>query len=158
MKICVIGLGFVGLSLASVLGSKGYKIIGIDIDDKKCKKISSGHSPFFEPKLEETLKKGLKKDLGITNNLSLIKDCDYIFVTVGTPQRANGAIDLSMIKNAVTSIGEILKQTKKNLKFCYTRRMENYTEKLFVYFYQKTRESFVKSVRELIRINLSLVW
>jgi len=114
MKICVIGLGFVGLSLASVLGSKGYKIIGIDIDDKKCKKISSGHSPFFEPKLEETLKKGLKKDLGITNNLSLIKDCDYIFVTVGTPQRENGAIDLSMIKNAVTSIGEILKQTKKN--------------------------------------------
>lgn len=113
MKIGIIGLGFVGLSLASVLGSKGYKTIGIDIDDKKCKEISSGRSPFFEPKLEETLKKGLKKELLISNNLLLIKDCDYIFVTVGTPQRTNGAIDLSMIKKSVTNIGEILQQTKK---------------------------------------------
>jgi len=39
MKIAVIGLGFVGLSLASVLASKGNKVVGIDVDIKKCKKI-----------------------------------------------------------------------------------------------------------------------
>ena len=39
MKITVIGLGFVGLSLAAVLSSKGYKTFGIDIDKKKCRMI-----------------------------------------------------------------------------------------------------------------------
>ena len=40
MKIAIIGLGFVGLSLASVLASKDYKTIGIDVDKNKCEKIS----------------------------------------------------------------------------------------------------------------------
>ena len=114
MKIGIIGLGFVGLSLAAVLASKGYKTIGLDIDKSKCTKISQGNSTFFEPDLEKTLRKGLKKDLVITGNFSLIKDCNYIFVTVGTPQKANGAIDLSMLKKAVTSIGEILQESKNN--------------------------------------------
>ena len=39
MKIAIIGLGFVGLSLTSVLASKGYDIVGIDIDQNKCEKI-----------------------------------------------------------------------------------------------------------------------
>jgi UDPglucose 6-dehydrogenase len=111
MKIAVIGLGFVGLSLTAVLASKGYKTIGVDVDKLKCNKISQGDSTFFEPNLEKRLRNGLKKNLIITNNFLLIKNCDYIFVTVGTPQKSNGAIDLSMIKKAVTSIGEILQQS-----------------------------------------------
>ena len=39
MKIGIIGLGFVGLSLATFLGSKGYKVIGIDSDIEKISKI-----------------------------------------------------------------------------------------------------------------------
>ena len=113
MKIVVIGLGFVGLSLASVLASKGNNVIGIDIDVKKCKKISNGITPFFEPDLEKTLKIGLKKKLIISDDFSLVKDCDMIFVAVGTPQKSNGAIELSMIKKAVTSIGRIIAKSKK---------------------------------------------
>ena len=40
MKIAVIGLGFVGLSLTSVLASNGNNVIGIDVDVEKCKKNS----------------------------------------------------------------------------------------------------------------------
>ena len=53
MKIAIIGLGFVGLSLTSVLASKGFNVVGIDVDKEKCKKISDGVSPFFEPGLEK---------------------------------------------------------------------------------------------------------
>tara|TARA_B100001540_G_scaffold38157_2_gene33863 strand:+ start:5743 stop:7056 length:1314 start_codon:yes stop_codon:yes gene_type:complete len=113
-KIAIIGLGFVGLSLAAVLASKGYKTIGIDIDKKKCTSIVKGNPTFFEPELEKTLKKGLKNNLIISNEFSLIKECDFVFVTVGTPQRANGAIELSMIKNSATKIGKILRNTRKN--------------------------------------------
>ena len=55
MKIAVIGLGFVGLSLTSVLASKGNNVIGVDLDVEKCKKICSGIAPFFEPDLEKKL-------------------------------------------------------------------------------------------------------
>jgi len=114
MKIGIVGLGFVGLSLTSVLASKGHNVVGIDIDKEKCNKIRNGVLPFFEPDLEKTLKIGLKKKLTISNNFSLIKDCDMIFVTVGTPQKSNGSIELSMIKHAITTIGEVLAKSKKN--------------------------------------------
>ena len=114
MKIGIVGLGFVGLSLTSVLASKGYNVVGIDVDKKKCEKISNGISPFFEPDLENTLKNGLKKGLEITHKFTAIKNCDLIFVTVGTPQKANGAIELSMIKNSVSKIGKILHNNKKD--------------------------------------------
>ena len=114
MKIAVVGLGFVGLSLASVLASKGDNVVGIDIDAEKCKKISNGISPFFEPDLEKTLRTGLKKKLITSDDFSLIKYCDMIFVTVGTPQKLNGAIELSMIKEAITSIGRIIAKSKNS--------------------------------------------
>ena len=114
MNIAVVGLGFVGLSISSVLASKNYNIVGIDIDNQKCSNIRNGVLPLFEPGLEKILRIGLKKKLTISNNFSLIKNCDIIFVTVGTPQKSNGAIELSMIKKATTTIGQIIKKSKKN--------------------------------------------
>jgi len=114
MNIAVVGLGFVGLSLSSVLASKNYNVVGIDIDNQKCSDIRNGILPLFEPGLENTLRVGLKKKLTISNNFSLIKNCDMIFVTVGTPQKSNGTIELSMIKKATTTIGQIIKKSKKN--------------------------------------------
>ena len=114
MNIAVVGLGFVGLSISSVLASKNYNVVGIDIDNQKCSDIRNGVLPLFEPGLENMLRAGLKKKLTVSNNFSLIKNCDMIFVTVGTPQKSNGAIELSMIKKATTTIGQIIKKSKKN--------------------------------------------
>ena len=114
MKIAIIGLGFVGLSLTSVLASKGFNVVGIDVDKEKCKKISQGISPFFEPDLEKTLKKGLKNKLQIESDVSLVEDCDLIFVTVGTPQNETGAIDLSIIKKAMISLGKSIRKSRKH--------------------------------------------
>ena len=113
MKIGVIGLGFVGLSLTSVLASKGFNVVGIDVDKEKCRNISNGVLPFFEPNLEKTLKKGLKNKLQIESDISVVQDCDLIFVTVGTPQNKTGAIDLSIIKKAMKSLGKSIRKTKK---------------------------------------------
>ena len=113
MKIAVIGLGFVGLALSSVLASRGITTIGIDSDRKKCSKIVKGIPTFFEPNLEKTLKKALKEKLIITNKLSSINNCDFIFVTVGTPQKKNGEIDLSFIKSVVNSVGKLISKNKK---------------------------------------------
>ena len=113
MKIAIIGLGFVGLTLSSVLASKGIKTVGIDSDRKKCSKITKGIPTFFEPNLEKTLKKALKQKMVITDKLSSIINCDFIFITVGTPKKKNGEIDLSFIKTAVRNIGKLIPKSKK---------------------------------------------
>jgi UDPglucose 6-dehydrogenase len=112
MKIGIIGLGFVGLSFASVLGSKGYSVLGFDSDFKKATSIRRGIPPFYEPKLEETLRSALKRGLKISDNLSaIVNECKLIFITIGTPQQNDGSIDLSMIKAAMIEIGTLLKKT-----------------------------------------------
>ena len=113
MKIAVIGLGFVGLSLCSVLASRGITTIGVDSDRKKCSKIVEGIPTFFEPNLENTLKKALRKNLSVTDNLSSISGCDFIFVTVGTPTKKNGETDLSFIKTVVRNVGKLVSKNKR---------------------------------------------
>ena len=113
MKIAVIGLGFLGLSLCSVLASRGITAIGIDSDRKKCLKIAEGIPTFFEPNLENTLKKALRKKLSVTDNLSSISGCDFIFVTVGTPTKKNGETDLSFIKTVVRNVGKLISKNKR---------------------------------------------
>jgi len=113
MKIGVIGLGFVGLSFAAVLGSKKYSVIGVDTDNEKISKIKSGNAPFHEPKLDKTLRKALKSGLVVTTNIQpVVNECELIFVTVGTPQQKDGSIDLTMIKSVSEKIGKILAKTK----------------------------------------------
>ncbi|MEW6044188.1 MAG: UDP-glucose/GDP-mannose dehydrogenase family protein [Thermoproteota archaeon] len=112
MKIGIIGLGFVGLSFASVLGSKGYSVIGADTDAKKISMIKNGKTPFYEPKLTETLKEALKGGLYVTTDISpVVNECELIFITVGTPQQKNGSIDLTMIKSVSEKMGKLLAKT-----------------------------------------------
>ena len=49
----------------------------------------------------------------ITDKLSSINNCDFIFITVGTPPKKNGEIDLSFIKTVVRSVGKIISKNKK---------------------------------------------
>ena len=112
MKIGIIGLGFVGLSFASVLATKGYSVIGVDADKEKLEKIKNGIVPFYEPKLQSKLRRSLNVGLKISSNILAIKKCNLIFVTVGTPQKRNGEIDLTMIKNVTNKIGKLLSKTQ----------------------------------------------
>lgn len=112
MKVGIIGLGFVGLCFASVLASKGYKVIGVDSDKQKIENIKTGIPPFFEPKLEKFLKYALKKNLTVSTQISSLENCNLIFLTVGTPQSKNGGIDLSIVKSAAEEIGRFLKKAK----------------------------------------------
>ena len=113
MKIGIIGLGFVGLSFASVLGSKKYSVIGVDSDKQKVKKILTGEAPFYEPKLNSTLKSALKNNLQVITEINpIVTECKLIFISVGTPQRKDGSIDLTMIKKVSKEIGKSLAKTK----------------------------------------------
>ena len=113
MKISIIGLGFVGLSFAAVLGSKNYTVLGIDNDPQKIMKIKNNEIPFYEPKLKKFLNSAQKKSLTVSNDLEFaVKSSDLIFITVSTPSLTNGEINLKFIKNVIVEIGKNLKKTK----------------------------------------------
>ena len=101
MQISIVGLGFVGLSFASVLGSKGYSVVGVDTDLEKIKIISENRAPFFEPKLNSFLKNALSRSLKISSDIEYaLQNSDIIFLTIGTPKSKDDYIDLSMLKKA----------------------------------------------------------
>jgi len=109
-KVTVIGLGFVGLSLASFLSSKGIKVIGIDSDKKKITKLKEGVPDFFEPKLEYYLKKGKKFQEFYTKIDYKTVNNDFIFVTVGTPLNDHNKIRLDFVKSVSKSLSRVLKE------------------------------------------------
>ena len=113
-KISVIGLGFVGLSLAVVNAQKGFDTMGIDIDNKKLTNLRNGNPPFYEIKLEEFLRNSIrKKKIIFSNKISSIIDTDITFVTVGTPTK-NGKIDLSQVQKVVSEVAKVLSKKKQS--------------------------------------------
>jgi len=114
-RISVIGLGFVGLTLAAVNADKGFKTIGIDIDKEKIEKLRKGDSIFYEPNLKKLLRKNiLSKRLFLTDDIKGILQTDITFLTVGTPSSSNGKIDLNYLKKAISHLVKILKNKKSN--------------------------------------------
>jgi len=106
-KISVIGMGFVGLTLATFLASRGIDVTGIEIDKSKANMIRQAKPPFYEPNLEKLLKKTLKHSLKIQTTIP--NNSDIIFLCVGTPSKESGEIDLVHIKSACQKLGKVIK-------------------------------------------------
>ena len=111
-NISIVGTGYVGLSTAVGFASKGYKVITSTHDNEKASKINEGVPPFYEPNLQELLKKALKDD-----RLKCVLDCkeavmntDITFIATGTPSRPDGSANLEYIENSAHEIGEALKK------------------------------------------------
>ena len=90
--ISVVGLGRVGLPLSSVLANSGFNVIGIDINSEKLASIKNAICPFFDPSLQENLKKSIGSGL-FTVSKNIPNDIDVIFLTVGTPASSEGSAD-----------------------------------------------------------------
>lgn len=112
MKIACIGTGFVGVVTTAVFASHGHEVVGLDIDEKKVSSLSQGKVPFFEPGLEELLKKTLAKgNLTFTTSYqTAIADADVILIMVGTPSAADGQADLKYVFAAAESMAPYLKE------------------------------------------------
>ena len=111
MKIGIIGLGYVGLITGVGFASPGNKVVGIDVDEKKIEKINKGESPIYEKDLESKLKEN-KENFTATTKIEELKDCEIIFICVGTPSKEDGSIDLKYIKQAAEDISKILDSYK----------------------------------------------
>lgn len=110
MKVCILGLGYVGVTTAACLAHLGHEIIGVDIDRKKVDIINSGMSPVVEPGLNEMIADAVRKSRlkAIDRIDEALLDADLVFVCVGTPSGEDGEISLVYLKRVFVEIGKCL--------------------------------------------------
>ncbi|PIU09636.1 UDP-glucose 6-dehydrogenase, partial [Candidatus Micrarchaeota archaeon CG08_land_8_20_14_0_20_49_17] len=101
MKICVIGSGYVGLITACGFAKLGHQVVCVDIDRKKVELINNAKPPIYEEGLDALLSEVVGKNLRATTDLaSAISNSELVFITVGTPSKKDGSIDLSHVEKA----------------------------------------------------------
>jgi len=117
IKICVIGLGYVGLPLA-VEFAKKYTVIGFDINKSRISELSNGHDHTLEVD-DNSLKSVLleksdfeKTGTGLlcTNDIKNINTCNYFIITVPTPTDKHNRPDLTPLYKASETVGQVLKK------------------------------------------------
>lgn len=179
-KICIIGLGFVGLTLATVMANRGYKVYGVEKNKLILNKLKQNKSHFFEPGLSNNLFRIIKnKSFQFSKHIPKIKGISTYIVTVGTPLNNNKKILISYISRATKQIAKviderdlvilrstvkigttrnivypILKRTKKkfSLAFCPERAVEGSALKELNYLPQVIGGIDKKSIQLSVRI------
>jgi len=112
--ISVVGLGRLGLPLATCFAERGFDMIGVDIDSDLVSSINAGVSPIVEPGLEELISRlGGKKLRATTNHSEAIEQTDITFILVSTPSEPDGGFSNRYVEAALRSLGEALAQSEK---------------------------------------------
>lgn len=102
-KICIIGLGYVGLPLAAAFDKEFY-VVGFDVNEKKIQGLKNGIDITGELSKEEVL----SSNINFTTDPSKIKECNFIVIAVPTPITEDHIPDLSYLKSASELVGKNL--------------------------------------------------
>lgn len=107
IKICVIGLGYVGLPLARLFSTK-YKTVGFDMNAKRCEALMAGHDSTLEVS-DELLQDAINNHGFVcTADIEAIRDCNFYVVAVPTPVDENNNPDLTPLYGASTTVGKVI--------------------------------------------------
>lgn len=106
IKICVIGLGYVGLPLARLFSTK-YDTVGFDMSQRRVDALMAGHDDTLEVS-DELLQGALSHGLVCTTDLEAIRGCNFYVVAVPTPVDCHNNPDLTPLYGASTTVGQVI--------------------------------------------------
>jgi len=106
-KICLIGLGYVGLPLAVAFAEK-FQVVGFDISTMRIKELEDGYDKTLE--IEDELLNSVKDNIVYTSNIEDARDCNIYIVTVPTPIDKSNRPDLTPLVESSKTIGTVLSQ------------------------------------------------
>src|SRR3989338_1646030 len=95
--VSVIGLGKLGMPLAVCLASKGFRAIGVDVDNNRLELINKGIPPVFEPGLKELMQSCSGKLSATGDYEEAIQNSEVTFILVPTPSDGQGAFSLRYV-------------------------------------------------------------
>ncbi len=113
VQIAVIGSGYVGLVAAVCFAEIGHSVICVDNDERKVAALQSGDTLIHETHLPELLERYRSSKIRFTTDLGeATRECDAIFIAVGTPQSETGDADLSYVEAVACEIARSLTSYK----------------------------------------------
>lgn len=110
-RIAVFGTGYLGATHAACMAELGHEVLGVDVDPSKLAKLEAGEVPFYEPGLEEVLRRNLESGrLRFTSSYAEAAEfADIHFIGVGTPQRKGEyAADLTFVHSVIDTLAPML--------------------------------------------------
>lgn len=110
IKICIIGLGYVGLPLAVEFAKEGFEVIGLEVDEERVRKVNRGVSYILDVPSKEIKEQSNGKRLKATYKEEVLKKVDVIIICVPTPLRKTREPDISYILDATEKISRYLKR------------------------------------------------
>jgi len=105
-KVCVLGLGYIGLPTASILATHGFKVVGVDVNEKVLAKIRQGEPHIREPGLKTLVEAAVKSGSLLVR--SQPEPANVFIIAVPTPVAPDKKADLSFVKSAAESILPVL--------------------------------------------------
>jgi UDPglucose 6-dehydrogenase len=113
IRIAVVGSGYVGLVAAVCFAEIGHDVICVDNDERKVAALEAGESLIHEKHLPELLARYRNSRIRFTTDLGeATRDCEAIFIAVGTPQSETGDADLSYVESVACEIARSLTSYK----------------------------------------------
>lgn len=110
-KVCVVGLGYVGLPLAALCAIKGHHVLGLDTNQLVVDKINSGYSHIRDAEVERLVRAAhLTRNLNATNWAEDASACTHYLICVPTPVDENQEPDLTPLFSAVDAIASFVKK------------------------------------------------
>jgi UDP-N-acetyl-D-mannosaminuronic acid dehydrogenase len=106
--VAVIGLGYVGLPTASMLATRGYRVHGVDVDQRVVDELQKGITSIREPELDTLVQAAIQ-----SGNLSCgttAEPADVFIIAVGTPVREDRRADLDAVMSAALSVARVIKR------------------------------------------------
>ncbi|MBI2304412.1 MAG: UDP-glucose/GDP-mannose dehydrogenase family protein [Chloroflexi bacterium] len=111
-RLCVIGSGYVGLVTGACLADLGHGVRCVDIDEAKVALLKEGRVPFYEPGLEEVLRRNQRAhrlDFTVSYPEGMA-EAEFIFVAVNTPAGMAGEADMTYIRQVAEGIAGCLRK------------------------------------------------
>ena len=114
-NLAVFGMGYVGCVTAACFASHGHHVIGVDVNPDKIELLRNGEPTVAEPGLREMVSTSVRKGkLCVTQSVhDAVSRSDISFITVGTPPRRNGDVELDALRSVLAEIGQSLKKHRR---------------------------------------------
>jgi UDPglucose 6-dehydrogenase len=113
IQIAVVGSGYVGLVAAVCFAEIGHSVVCVDNDQRKVAALESGDTLIHEKYLPALLDRYRNNRIRFTTDLGeATRDCEAIFIAVGTPQSEHGDADLSYVEAVACEIARSLTSYK----------------------------------------------
>src|SRR5215471_6504696 len=112
-SIAVFGLGKLGACIAATLASRGFDVLGVDIDPEKVRRLNAGEPPVDEPRLAETIQAGRAR-LKATSDVREALAVDASFYIPPSPSLLDGSFSTEFLLRAMQPMARALKQAGKH--------------------------------------------